>query len=300
MAFSRTARYGRFSRRRYGKSRRSYVSKRVGYRSRATRFRKRYSRRPAVSRRRILNVSSRKKDDTMLTGTGGAGNGVPVQQVDINASLGPLYLAACMTYMVRAPGAEDHVRRDQSVFFVGWRDYYRLYVGGGAGWSWRRVVFMSKDRFPDTELPANLTNGYMRRLVLDNVPTSPLPFSLIETIFSGTRNIDWTDVITAPLDKSRITVMSDRVMRLNPGNDSGKEITSKRWTPVRRTIEYDDEEHGSEVKPPTQTDPGRPWASQNSHSAGNVYVIDFIDTMATSAEETLTVRVESKRYWHER
>lgn len=252
-----------------------------------------------MSRRRILNVSTRKKSDTMLTGVGEPDGGIDQSQVTFNAGTGAKYVVACMSFMVRAPGAEDHTRRSLDVFFTGWKDNYRLYVGGGAGWAWRRIVFSSTDRFLEAALPANLQNGYMRSINSATVPTNPLLDGWMEQLFIGRRSIDWTDVMVAITDRKRLNIHSDVTRRLNPGNDSGKEISSRVWTPVKRNLRYDDSEYSDEVKPPDQA-ASSPWVTTGGGSPGNVYVVDFYDTMATDPTETLTVRIESKRYWHER
>lgn len=300
MPYSRYRRYGRSG---FRKSAAGYRNRFRSYRrpSRVTRFRaKKYVRRRQPTRRRILNVSTRKKNDTMLTGVGSTGEGVPQTQITINAAIGARYIIACMSHLLRLPGAEDHTRRHKDVYFVGWNDSYRLYVGGGAGWSWRRIVYSTVGRTLEAELPANLANGYMRQIQDVGVPTNPPADGFIEYLFSGTRQTDWVDVMTAPLDRGRVTVHSDVVRRLNPGNDSGKEVTVKAWTPVRKNLTYDDEEFASDVKPPTDPDVGSPWVVTRGNVLGNVYVVDFFDSMATDPAETLTVRIESKRYWHER
>lgn len=301
MAYSRFSRTSRFkrrpvtARRKYTPTRRSYRRKSYGRR----RIGKRYAKRPTMTRRRILNVSTRKKTDTMLTGIGAPDTGIPLTQSLMNAANPTQYFISCMTFMARAPGAEDHTRRSNQIFYKGWVDNYRIYIGGGAGWVWRRIVFSSTERIEEAELPANITNGYMRGLNKANLPDNPPPDEWLEQLFVGRRTLDWTDVMTAAIDRQRTTVHSDILRRMNPGNDSGKEVSSRLWTPVGRNLRYDDDEYADEVKPPAAQD-SSPWVSRKGGSPGNVYVVDFFDSMAEDAAESLALRIESKRYWHER
>ena len=226
MAYRRSPRTTRF-RRRPAYGRRKFSTRRPTSRpkySARRRIGKRYSKRPAMTRRRILNVSTRKKTDHMLTGQGEPDGGLRLFQTTIQASQEARYVPACMTYMVRAPGAEDHTRRSHDVFFTGWTDRYRMYVGGGAAWAWRRIAFSSTDRFQEFSLPANLIHGYMRNLSPTEVPQNPLPDEWIDILFAGKKNIDWDDIMTAKVDRKRITVLSDVSRRLSQAMTPAKSL----------------------------------------------------------------------------
>lgn len=301
MAYRRSPRTTRFRRRpAYGrrKSTTRRPTSRAKYSSRR-RTGKRYSRRPVVTRRRILNVSTRKKSDTMLTGTGLPGSGIPLRQSTLAGGQPTAYFLSCMTYMTRVSGAEDHTRRSNEIYFKGWSDNYHLYVGGGAGWTWRRIVFSSNERIEEAALPAATLYGYMRGLNKGDVPDNPTPDEWLEQLFVGSRTLDWNDVMTAAIDRQRTTVHSDTLRRINPGNDSGKDVASRVWTPCNMSLRYDDDEYAGDVKPPEAIQ-SSPWVTRKGGSVGNVYVVDFFDTMAVDPTESLTLRIESKRYWHER
>lgn len=235
----------------------------------------------------------------MLSGIGTDTAGTPQDQVALLASDQPQFIAACMSYMRQTPGAQDLVRRSREVFFRGFRDKYRFYVNSGEPFSWRRIVFESKERFEFTSLPANGINGYMRNIQPTGLAAGGGEIDMFDELFSGTRNVDWKDPMTAIIDRYRVKVWEDRKLTMNPRNDTGLERLANRWNAINRRLVYDDDEIGDDLEGEAPGTNSSPWASESPRFLGNVYVVDLFDSMAESAVE-IRIRIESKRYWHER
>lgn len=235
----------------------------------------------------------------MLSGIGTDTAGTTQDQVSISVTDQPIYIAACMTYMRQTPGAQDLVRRSREIYFRGFKDKYRFYQNSGEPFSWRRIVFETKEQFEFASLPANGVNGYMRNIQPNAFVAGGGDTDLFDELFSGTRNIDWKDPMTALTDRMRVKVWEDRKSTMNPRNDSGMERLGNRWNAINRRLVYDDDEIGDDLEGEVPGTNSSPWASESPRSLGNVYVVDLFDSMAITAG-TLIIRIESKRYWHER
>ena len=253
-----------------------------------------------VTRRRILQVASRKKQDTMLSGLGTDTAGTVQLEIGIGAADDPQFIAACMTYMRRTNGADDMVRQNKEIYFVGWKDIWRFHITGGSAFIWRRIVFSSYEQFEFSSLPGNGVQGYMRNIQPNGIPTTGGDIDMIDELFSGTKGIDWADPMTAPVDNHRVRVMSDRKMTLLPRNDTGYETEQRRWHSVKKRLVYDDDEIGDDMEGEAPGTNSSPWSAEQRGSVGNIYCVDFFDSMGTDNTDRLRIRVESKRYWHER
>nr|QCX29418.1 capsid protein [Plant associated genomovirus 8] len=311
MAYARKRRYTRRS----GSSRAKRTTRPSARRYRSTGRTRRYTRKRPMSKRSILNVTSRKKRDTMLSyaNTNAAG----AQQTP---APGPLYVkgdigAYCLwiaTGRDLTPGSgglgtvsNESTRTATNCYMRGLSDKLRIQTSSGLPWFHRRIVFTAKGIDPfrqglstDTGAPQLIlenSNGMVRLLFNSLVNNTPNYLNNVnEVIFKGAQGVDWSDFITAPTDPRRITVKFDKTWTMQSGNNLGVVRERKLWHGMNKSLVYGDDESG--------TSESTPYFSTNSKAGmGDLYVLDFIQP-GTGGTATDLMRLESTAtlYWHER
>lgn len=309
MAYSR---YRRKTRRGYRSSARKPRSARP---SRYTGRTRRYTRKRPMSKKSILNITSRKKRDTMLSysNTNSAG-------AQITPAAGPMYVkgdtGAYALWVATArdltPGsgglgtvANESSRTATSCYMRGLSDKLRIQTSSGLPWFHRRIVFTSKGIDPfrlasssDTGASQQFlenSNGMVRLLFNNLINNTPNYLNNINgVIFKGAQGVDWSDFVTAPTDPRRITVKFDKTWTMQSGNNLGVVRERKLWHGMNKTLVYDDDESG--------TSESTSYFSTDSKSGmGDVYVLDFIQP-GTGGAATDLMRFESTAtlYWHEK
>lgn len=265
--------------------------------------RRRYrGRRPRMSSRRVRDIASRKKYDTIFGATQN-----DVQSLGrVNLFSGTNYFMWCPTWRQRRTGSTDeHVRANQDVYMRGVKD--RIMVSATFSLIHRRVCFWSHRRIDDAR-PFVMENpdvidapSYQRRNLLHLYPN--LDEEIFEYLFKGTLGFDYSENSRwdTPLDNKRVKVVYDKQYTITPnyaapdGAQFGKTLTRKLWHPINRKILYDDDEEGADVN-------GSGWSAQTPESLGNYYVFDIFSTgqaVEGSTDQVGSFMPESTTYWHE-
>lgn len=284
----------------------SYRAARPRY-SRFTRSRRVIRRRP-MSRRRLLNVTSTKKSDTMMpvvVDTSGVGTDGPllVTPEETGGGFNSLFIPSARNF---TDYSTPYGRESGTIYARGYKDRIHVTVSGGATWSWRRTAFLMKGpRLRNFFLDNSVGQQY------DGLGPSagetpartigPMPDQIATLIrayiYRGTQGVDWYDPLTASLDKTKITVLSDKVISINPGNESGRSRKYKFWTPINKNIVYGGHE-SSEIRV------GSAYSTEALPGAGDLYIFDQVvrDTPNASGSIAPTLRFspEGTFYWHER
>lgn len=261
-----------------------------------------------MTRRRLLNVTSTKKFDTMMpivVDTSGVGTDGPllVTPDDVGGGFNSLFIPSARNF---TDYPTPYGRNSGTIYARGYKDRINLTVSGGATWSWRRTTFLMK-------------GPKLRNFFLDNSqgeqydglgesagaapartigPMADQIADLIRAyIYRGRQGLDWYDPYTATLDKTKITVLSDKVYSINPGNESGRTRTFNFWTPLNKNIVYD----GSES---SQGRLSSAYSTEALPGVGDLYIFDQLrrDTPNASGTTLPTLRFspEGTFYWHER
>lgn len=259
-----------------------------------------------MSARRILNVTSRKKVDSMQP--------VVVLEDSTTTVGGYTSLAPLLSLFVpnarntRTPITNPAVRNSSDIFAVGYKEKVLLTVDGGGTLMWRRVVFYLKGedlrRAMDSSDAGNIPNqlfdqtveGGCRRVIGPLEGTTNARDELQSYVFRGQEGVDWANQFTAPLDTRRITVKSDRTRVIRPGNDTGASRLFNLWYPIRRTISYEDDLESDVVG-------DRPFSTAGLRGVGDVYVMDIMAIVNDQSEApftSYTFSPEGSFYWHER
>lgn len=296
----------RYSRRRTGRSYRRRGNTRSSRRQtwgRGGYNRRRYgARRRRMTSRRVRDIASRKKYDTIF----GATSNEPSATGQATLVAGTNYYLWCPTWRQRRPSSTDeHVRANQEVYMRGIKD--RVMVSATFSLVHRRVCFWSHRRIEDAR-PFVMENPdvidappYQRRNLVALYPN--LDEELFEYLFKGTVGFDYSENSRwdTPLDNKRLKVVYDHQYTITPnyapneGAQFGKTLTRKFWHPINRKIMYDDDEEGADVS-------GSGWSANTPESLGNYYVLDIFSTgqwIEGSTDTVGTFMPESTTYWHE-
>lgn len=264
-----------------------------------------------MTRKRILNVSSRKKHDTMrnytnLTNVQKGGEVYVAEQtiLDGNQLYALLWCPTSRTLETGSAGnnatVDDKATRTATeVYMRGLKEKIQIQTSSGAPWQWRRVCFTLKgnaliDSQKTYAYLARLTgNGYMR-------VTNSFGFrdetsdQLYQLLFQGQRNIDWHNFFSAKLDTNRVTVKYDKTIIIQSGNASGVMRSYNRWHPMNKTLVYDDDERGGVLD-------GVAFSVDSKRGMGDYYVCDFIGAgTGSTTSDHLSFDPTATLYWHER
>lgn len=272
-----------------------------------------------MTKKRILNVTSRKKRNGMLavtnTSATGSSVGVSQQPLTVNGALGAwvFWAATAQDFTTQTNGigtvVEAATRTSQTCYMRGLSEHLRIQTSSAIPWIWRRVCFTIRSGTPsfrawnasDTA-PTNLAGPYwdgsqgVQRLMF-NSNVGSVTNTVIQQqnlIFKGQSGVDWTDVTIAPLDTSRITVKYDKCRIIRSGNQSGTLKEMKLWHGMNKNLVYDDDENGSTETPSY-------WSTPGKAGMGDYYVVDMIQpgTGGTSTDY-MQIACNSTLYWHEK
>lgn len=299
--------YSRFRRRRL-RRRRNPIRRRTITRTRRVRTRR--PRRSMISRRRILNVSSTKKQDAMMPWSSNR-NDTP------SYTSGPILFDRTLSFnanrtMVFVPTARDRTiagtsdpnsearRTATSTYARGYAERVTISTNSGLPWRWRRIVFM----FKGTSLIADNADQFYYERTTQGMSRLQIPtktandVTMDQTIFQGSLDVDWASRMDAPLDRTRIKVVSDVTRTFNPGNQTGTSRTFNTFYPINHTLIYNDDEYGNDTLDVY-------FSSTHPASCGDMYIVDYFSSMALpepllSGTSQIAVQCEGRYYWHER
>ena len=264
-----------------------------------------------MSTRAILNKTSTKKRDTMLTVsnvTATKPNGNETYAVtDAVLSGGNAYIFPWIptarpglhkTGAIPGYNIEQSTRGSSICYMRGLKEYIEVQTNSGAAWQWRRLCFTLKGdtliRQGNTSVAFNLqaTNGMQR--VVNNAVGQQAGNSIVGLIFRGSQGIDWNNYMNAPIDTERIATVYDKTRTIGSGNASGVLRKFTMWHPMNKNLYYDDEEIG---------DSGAysPYAADGRMGMGDYYVIDIIvSAFGSTATDQMVWGPNATLYWHEK
>lgn len=272
-----------------------------------------------MSRRAILNTTSRKKRNTMLTYANTSSvNGGPVTPgvgpYVANASNGTAISIFTPTALDLVSGGTGNTIANQAqrtattCYIVGFSERCRISTTSGLPWFWRRIVFRSRDpvflQYSVSDSPIysggfsyidTTTNGPQRAFINQSINGANTSlFNMQSLLFSGFVNADWVDPQTATVDTRRVSVISDRRMTIKSGNQVGTVKDFKAFYPYRHNLVYDDDENGE--KETTQY-----FSVTDNAGKGNMHIIDFFTPLGGgTSSDMIQLNTTSTLYWHEK
>lgn len=314
MPYSITGRYSsRRAATRPRKTYRRYAAKKRTYRKRAVR-----SYRKPMSKRKILNVTSEKKRDKMLTWTNttaanpSGGTTYSANPAILAGGSPTIYcFPFCATARDNTTGVggtngagikyDASTRTSTTCYMVGLKERLEIQVADGLPWQWRRICFTAKGKATlNSALPTpgssfaptiEISVGFTRVINGLNATQQSAFYALL---FQGTFNDDWVDPMTAQLDRERITVKYDKTCTIASGNEDGVIRAYNRWHPMRHNLVYDDDETGGTTTPAA-------FSALGKAGMGDYWVVDFFKPrIGSSSTNQLSFNAESTLYWHEK
>lgn len=245
---------------------------------------KKYAKRAKVTNRRIASVASTKKQDTFRGAT------FPIDRWVNNDALVPCdtgnhVFIWCPSNRVRDP--DENQRNRQTVFIKGIYDRWRFTTTDSSVWTWRRIVFRTRNRYGDSSSYSD-TKTYFRNLQRNQ----PQAQTIVEEILTGVRDTDWADPYLAKLDRRAVDVVYDRVRYVRPKGEKGDLHIYDHYIPINRNLTYDDFESGGGEN-------SSPWASNAKDNMGNIYIVDIMKSNNNTGAQ-LRIGAEATFYWHEK
>ena len=319
MAYLRKRRY---TRRKYGSSKARKITKRSARPSRYTVKTRRYTRKPQMSKRRILNITTVKKRDNMLTTTnmltvGGAPAAAyspqpavigPITTNDVTVGdVNCLLWCATARDLTDAAGnanlrVNEAVRTSTTPYMVGLRESVEVQLSSGLPWQWRRICFTFRGPIPNVPATstfnyyAELSDGY-RRVVnnLDGNRNQGGQYWLYELLFAGQNSSDWNDPMTAKTDQTRVDIKYDRTRTLATGNDRGMIRKYNFYHAMNKTLAYNDDETGA-------TERTSYYSVNSKVGMGDFYVVDLIRSRngGNAQTDNMSFNPSATLYWHEK
>lgn len=198
-------------------------------------------------------------------------------------------------------------RTSSTIYAKGLSEKLRIQTSSGVPWFHRRICLCVRgitalnvqQPTPTPVQPYNpyldTSNGIQRLLFNLFINGSQTQIdAILGLIFKGQQNVDWTDIITAPLDTTRVDVKFDKTWTLQSGNSNGVVRERKLWHPMNKNLYYDEDENG-EVESSTF------FSTDSKRGMGDYYVIDFFVAGAGgSTSDLLQMFPSSTMYWHEK
>lgn len=197
---------------------------------------------------------------------------------------------------------EQATRTATSCYMKGYKDSIELQVTDGLPWQWRRIVFTVKGLVPalgqvpgQYETDVLTSNGQTR--VVNQVPGTGSTGSrniLYGVVFKGSLGNDWTDPLIAPVDRTRVTILSDAIKTISSGNEDGCIRKYTRYIKMEKTLVYNDDEIGGEESESRYSVLGK-------QGMGDCYILDIFRPRTGSATSNqLSLSITGTLYWHER
>lgn len=274
-----------------------------------------YRKTGSMSKRKIIDITSRKKRDTMLSVSSTStvdGSQVAVGPGPAIARAGlpffTLWHATARDLVTGGTAPNNSINEAQRTatkcYMRGLQETLRISTSDGTPWFHRRICFTTKAGFfpavnPGATFPRPLfyesaTTG-MQRLFFNaanNNDTADL-LGMYGVIFRGAYNIDWSDPITAPTDPTRITTKFDKTWVYKSGNTVGTVKETKLWHGMNKSLVYDDDEQGEGTQSSYFSTPAKP-------GMGNYLVVDILSAITGATGGLCRIDATSTLYWHEK
>lgn len=195
--------------------------------------------------------------------------------------------------------ADAATRTATTCFMRGLSEQIEIQIADGIPWQWRRICFTFKGT--DQLIPVTTgfnpfletSSGFTRVI---NQPPPTTRTNIESVLFKGSRGADWSSIITAPVDTTRVTLRYDKTMTIASGNDSGSIRKYNRWHPMNKNLIYDDDEEGGEEDPP-----GSKYSVRSKPGMGDYVIVDyFLPRYGAVLANQMTLSIGASLYWHER
>lgn len=267
----------------------------------------------------LLNKTSRKKRDTMLTWTNTQPSGANIGQAQATAP-GPFTVTGanvgvslwCATARdlstFSGPAgsvAQEAMRTATTCYMRGLKENIKISTNSGVGWMWRRICFKLRTAAiystagdtpsfpfnPYVDTSSGIGRQYFN-MTINNQGTQFANFK--EILFKGLEGSDWNDILIAPVDTRRVDLCYDKYRKITSGNNVGQLRDYKLWHSMNKNLAYADDESG-------ETETTRYFSVSDKRGMGDYYVVDIIvPNPGSSVSDIMFMSSTATLYWHEK
>lgn len=197
-------------------------------------------------------------------------------------------------------GMNTTMRTSNTIFLRGLKEKMNFRTDTAVSWRWRRVIFFTKGLTARVSglVPTfyDDNRGYNRALVdLSSAAATNIRNQMEFILFEGEAGKDWSDLFSAKIDNTQVTLYSDKTRILSSANDSGRFFKQNCWYPVNKNIVYQDDESGN-----TKSGPNAAVSTVSKRGIGDMYIMDFFECSSGSSSDHLIYSPEATLYWHEK
>lgn len=279
---------------------------------------KTYRRRP-MNKKSLLNVTSRKKRDTMLSWSNTSNTPATIGQAQASAAGALVVRGDQYAFSLWIPTARDlslangpvgsiaqvAQRTDTTCFMRGLKENIKVSTNTGVCWMWRRICFKFRGNQlidPTSDTPSFTFNPYLdtsvgmvRSYFNVSINNQGNQFARLRGIlFKGSEGSDWNDLLIAPIDTTRVDLAYDKYRKISSGNANGQLRDYKVWHPMNKNLVYNDDESGDVMT----TAYG---SVTDKRGMGDYYVIDIVvPNPGSAATDLLYMSSTASLYWHEK
>lgn len=273
-----------------------------------------------MTKRSVLNATSRKKKNVMLTWSNQNATQTTISQQPLilsggtNANLAwVMFRPTGMDLITNVTGntvVQEAARTATTCYMRGFAEHVRVETSTGNPWFHRRICFTSRDNVFILPNPADATgtersqiasgvfetsNGNQRLAANMTIDTlSQTYLNQKGVLFKGAEGVDWDDVIIAPVDTARVDLKYDKTFVYKSGNERGILREMKLWHPMNKNLVFDDDQSGV-------TEQTADYSVRDKRGMGNYHVLDIFSQGTSGATtDRLSIRFNSTMYWHEK
>lgn len=194
--------------------------------------------------------------------------------------------------------SDEATRTSSTCYMKGLREDCQITTSDGLPWQWRRICFTLKG----TALSSTQVTGYQLtefgtqgvKRVVNTAFGSTAVGAIQALVFRGQAGVDWSNLMTAPLDHTKINIKYDKFRSIKAGNDAGTIRDYKLYHPMNKNLVYDDDENGGKMTTSAFSTTSKP-------GMGDYYVIDlFQPRTGGTASSVLRFEPTATLYWHEK
>lgn len=270
-----------------------------------------------MTKRRIIDITSTKKSDTMVGLNVTQSAGVRTYEAIMGNGYNMMLWCPTARYKAGMGTMSASARATDSVFWKGVSEKIHIEADTSDPWMWRRIVFEYSGGWDVGDIPfqkyfateqdiaaippvagtgVDLTNPTgLVGVDRTNRPLEPLTATEVNfiyaRIFQGQRYVDWLDPTTARVDRSELKVHSDRTRFLRSGNDARIYKNYNVYLPLNKTMSYNGQESGSLETSSALADKKSPMK--------DVFILDLF-AQGSLAPGNLSFRTTATAYWHEK
>lgn len=277
-----------------------------------------------MSKRVVLNTTSRKKRNGMLTFANSTSlgalatvsqNALTIKGATDGSTVGLIHFRPTAMDLSDSAGGPNSivnqsVRTSTVCYMRGLAENIRVETSTGNPWFHRRICITSRDRIFNTrnDLDASgadrdyaaagaieTSNGFQRlasNVLLDTLSNTYTRW--LGSLFKGQQGADWDDFITAPIDTTRVDLKFDKTWIYRSGNERGVLKEKKIFHPMNKNLYYDDDENGAGENTSVSS-------VTDKRGMGDYHIFDlFSQGSSGNTADLLKIRFTSTMYWHEK